>query len=97
LFNKRKNNKKDYSSKSSINSTNIKPLVVISKLENIKQYKKILKNKGGIYSIINNDGSKQYIGCAKDFYIRLSEHLNNTKSNKPLQEDIEKLGIKNFY
>nr|YP_009867924.1 GIY-YIG endonuclease [Orbiocrella petchii]QKG05128.1 GIY-YIG endonuclease [Orbiocrella petchii] len=69
----------------------------MSNLSNIKKYKNILKNKGGIYSIIKHDGSQQYIGSAKDFYIRLSEHLNNTKSNKPLQQDIEILGIKKFY
>lgn len=29
---------------------------------------------------------KQYIGSAKDFYLRLNEHLNNKKSNVNLQK-----------
>lgn len=41
----------------------------------------MLKIKGGIYSFVNTVNSKQYIGSAKDFYLRLNEHLNNKKSN----------------
>ena len=39
---------------------------------------------------------KQYIGSAKDFYIRLNEHLNNKKSNPNLQKAFEKYGLDKF-
>lgn len=60
------------------------PVLVIKNLCNkgyVDSYKEILKNKGGIYSFIDTVNGEQYIGSAKDFYIRLNEHLNNKKSN----------------
>ena len=41
----------------------------------INSYKGILKGKGGIYSLVNTVNGKRYIGSAKDFYIRINEHL----------------------
>jgi group I intron endonuclease len=42
---------------------------------------------------VNN---KQYIGSAKDLYLRLLEHLSNQKSNNALQSAIEKHGLDKF-
>ena len=39
---------------------------------------------------------KQYIGSAKDLYLRLNEHLSHRKSNKALQAAISKYGLDNF-
>lgn len=48
------------------------PLVIFD-LTDDKDYLKSLKNKlkgkGGIYSILNTENNKQYIGSAKDFYV----------------------------
>lgn len=41
----------------------------------INSYEGILKGKGGIYSLVNTVNGKQYIGSAKDFFIRINEHL----------------------
>jgi len=65
------------------------------------------KNKGGIYSFINTVNGKQYIGSAKDLYLRLNEHLNNKKSvlrsaqlssaeHKNLQNAFDKYGLDKF-
>jgi group I intron endonuclease len=37
-----------------------------------------------------------YIGSAKDFYLRLIEHLENKKSNVALQKAFEKHGLDKF-
>ena len=57
---------------------------------------KMLRNKGGIYSFINTVNGNQYIGSAKDLYLRLNEHLDNRKSNVALQRAIEKYGLNKF-
>lgn len=95
--------KRFYSTKSenNINNSNdniIKPtpIFVLKNLDNINLYKELLKNKGGIYSFINTINGNQYIGSAKDFYLRLNEHLNNKKSNSSLQKAFEKYGLENF-
>lgn len=59
-------------------------VLILTNLDNkdcIKSYKKLLKNKGGIYSFFNTVYGNQYIGSAKDFDLRLNEHLKNQKSN----------------
>ena len=56
----------------------------------------LLLRKGGIYSFLNKVNGKQYIGSAKDLYLRLNEHLSHRKSNKALQAAISKYGIDNF-
>jgi group I intron endonuclease len=58
--------------------------------------KKTKKKMGGIYSFINKVNEKQYIGSAKDLYLRLNEHLSYRKSNKALQAAISKYGLDNF-
>lgn len=83
------------------NTTNIKPvpLLVLDNLKDktyIESHREILKNKGGIYSFINTVNGNQYIGSAKNFYLRLNEHLNNKKSNRSLQYAFDKHGLDKF-
>jgi len=56
----------------------------------------VLFNKAGIYSFMNKVTGKQYIGSAKDLYLRLNEHLSNRKSNRALQSAVLKYGLDNF-
>jgi hypothetical protein len=59
-------------------------ILTLSNLKNtegVETYRKILKNKGGIYSFVNTLNDRKYIGSAKDLYIRLVEHINNKKSS----------------
>ena len=75
------------------------PIKVLDKLHNketVASYRIILKNKGGIYSFINTINNKQYIGSAKDFYLRLNEHISNRKSNSALQSALKKHGLDKF-
>ena len=94
-------NKRYYSTNNSYPQLELTPvpILIIKDLDNkdiVKSYKDILKNKGGIYSFINSVNGKQYIGSAKDFYIRLYEHLDNRKSNIALQNAITKYGLDKF-
>jgi hypothetical protein len=75
------------------------PVLTIDNLNNedsIKSSRILLKNKGGIYSFINTVNGNQYIGSAKDLYLRLNEHLNNKKSNLALQKAFTKYGLDKF-
>jgi len=75
------------------------PILTINNLNNedsIKNHKELLKYKGGIYSFINTVNGNQYIGSAKDFYLRLNEHLDNKKSNVALQKAFVKYGLDKF-
>jgi hypothetical protein len=63
----------------------------------IKSHESILKGKGGIYSLVNTVNGKQYIGSAKDFYIRLNQHLKyKNNSNAALQKAFIKYGVDKF-
>ncbi|CCC14795.1 hypothetical protein SMACR_12679 [Sordaria macrospora] len=63
----------------------------------IKSYEGILKGKGGIYSLVNTVNGKQYIGSAKDFFIRINEHLKyKNNSNVALQKAFVKYGLDKF-
>lgn len=72
-------------SKSERQSSDLPPLPVltINNLNNkdciAKSSRILLKDKGGIYSFINRVNGNKYIACAKDFYLRLNEHLENKK------------------
>ena len=85
---------------SSSDSTSLPvPIKVFDKLDSkdsLLSYRELLKNKGGIYSFVNIMDNKQYIGSAKDFYLRLLEHLASKKSNIALQRAIVKYGLTNF-
>ena len=75
------------------------PIFTINNLNNkdcIKSSRPLLKDKGGIYSFINTVNGNQYIGSAKDFYLRLNEHLDNKKSNLALQKAFVKYGLDRF-
>lgn len=63
----------------------------------IESHKITLNGKGGIYSIVNTINDKQYIGSAKDFYIRLNQHLNyKNNSNSALQKAFVKYCLNKF-
>jgi group I intron endonuclease len=53
----------------------------------------LLKDNGGIYCFVNTENGNRYIGSAKDFYLRLNEHLANKKSNIALQNAFVKYGL----
>lgn len=75
------------------------PIKVFVNLEDnnlVLSYRKELKGKAGIYSIVNTVNNKQYIGSAKDLYLRLIEHISNKKSNIALQNSILKYGLNKF-
>jgi group I intron endonuclease len=96
-----KQNKRYYSSNNTDYKSELTPvsILILKDLDNkdiVKSYKEKLKNKGGIYSFINTVNGKQYIGSAKDFYIRLFEHLDNRKSNIALQNAFTKHGLDKF-
>jgi hypothetical protein len=74
----------------------INNLLVLDDKHYVNSYKEIIKNKAGIYSFINTINGNQYIGSAKDLYLRLNEHLNNRKSNSSLQKAFEKYGLDKF-
>lgn len=93
--------KRFYSSKPTNNNRNKNsiPILTLKELNDknyIDSFREMLKDKGGIYSFINTINNKQYIGSAKDLYIRLNEHLNNKKSNINLQRAIIKYGLDKF-
>ena len=91
--------RRSYSTSSSSKIDISIPVLTIPDLQD-KDYiffkRELLKKKGGIYSIINKVNGKQYIGSAKDLYLRLNEHLSNKKSNRSLQAAISKYGLENF-
>lgn len=75
------------------------PILTINNLDNkdcIKSSRILLKDKGGIYSFINIVNGNQYIGSAKDFFLRFNEHLENKKSNVVLQKAFTKYGLDQF-
>lgn len=54
------------------------PILTINSLhskEHVVSKRNLLVNKAGIYSFLNNTNGKQYIGSAKDLYLRLNERL----------------------
>ncbi len=90
-YSKKNLNKRSYStlSNSSNPSTQLSsslpvPLQTFHDLDNnslVLSYRKTLKNKSGVYCIINTINGKLYVGSAKDLYLRLAEHISNRKSN----------------
>ena len=75
------------------------PILTINNLNNkdyINSIRILLKDKGGIYSFINIVNGNQYIGSAKDLYLRLNKHLENKRSNLALQKAFVKYGLDQF-
>jgi len=86
--------RRSYSTDSNLDSP--LPILTISNLQNkssILSKPDILFNKGGTYSFVNNVNGKQYIGSAKNLYVRLKQHLCNRKSNSALQQAILKYDL----
>ncbi len=76
------------------------PIKIFYKLEDnasIISYQGLLKDKAGIYCFFNTVNNMQYIGSAKDLYLRLVEHLSGKKSNVALQRAIAKHGLDKFH
>lgn len=76
-------------STSNSNTESPTPIIIITIInldnkDSIKSYSKMLRNKGGIYSSLNTVNGNQYIGSAKDLYLRLNEHLYGRKSNRKI-------------
>lgn len=91
--------RRSYSTSSSSRADTPIPILTLTDLQD-KDYifskRELLSKKVGIYSFINKVNRKQYIGSAKDLYLRLNEHLSYRKSNKALQASILKYGLDNF-
>ena len=64
------------------------------------QIERKLLGKSGIYSLINIENGKRYIGSSKNLYNRLNDHLSllrtNKSHNKHLQSSWNKNGEDNF-
>ena len=55
----------------------------------------------GVYQVINLINSKRYVGSSRNLYNRRKHHFSSLKihsktANKPLQEDYDIFGVKNF-
>lgn len=91
--------RRPYSTSNTPKEDNPIPVLTLTDLQD-KDYifskRDLLLRKGGIYSFLNKVNGKQYIGSAKDLYLRLNEHLSNKKSNRALQTAISKYGLDNF-
>lgn len=98
-FNRISTLRRYYSTSNAPNANLPEPIFVLSNLDdksNVLSKRGILYKKGGIYCFINKVNQKQYIGSAKDIFLRLNEHLSNRKSNSALQAAISKYGLNNF-
>ena len=59
--------------------------------DSIKSFRDRLINKREVYSFVITIYGRQYMGSAKDLYLRLNEHLDNRKSNSALQGAFKKI------
>ena len=71
----------------------VKPLITYNDLSNTHLLRKELKNKAGVYGIINTKSSKQYIGSSLNLESRLMDHIKGRDSNLRLQRAINKEGL----
>ena len=72
--------RRSYSTSSSSEPDTPIPVLTITDLHDkniIFSKRDLLSRKGGIYSFLNKVNGKQYIGSAKDLYLRLNEHLSH--------------------
>ena len=74
----------------------VKPLIIYNDLSNSLILRIELKNKAGVYGIINTKTSKQYIGSSLNLYSRLMDHIKGRESNLRLQRSIHKDGLSFF-
>nr|YP_010722994.1 homing endonuclease [Leptographium procerum]WDW20999.1 homing endonuclease [Leptographium procerum]WDZ67181.1 homing endonuclease [Leptographium procerum] len=87
----------DFNPETELNPVALLTLTQLADKNYIISQRNILQNKSGIYYFINTVNNKQYIGSAKDFFVRLNEHLNNKKSNINLQKAFVKYGLDKFH
>lgn len=83
----------------SISEVMPKPIGVFNDLSNPKTITQIeteLKNKSGIYGVLNRETSQIYVGSAQDLVKRFKEHLKSDKSNVRLERSINKYGLSQF-
>jgi len=65
-------------------------------LSDLKILKKDLNKTGGVYGIIHEESSKQYIGSSLNLYERLMDHIKGRDSNLRLQRSMKKYGLNIF-
>jgi excinuclease UvrABC nuclease subunit len=76
----------------------IKPIQIFTKLNieaNLKACQDQLKEKSGIYGIINLHQNKIYIGKSTNIFERFKQHIKKS-SNTPLRNAINNDGLHNF-
>jgi group I intron endonuclease len=81
----------------------IKPIKVYNNFkEDKKQIKKDLKNKSGVYCLVNKINGNIYVGSSVNLIIRMMNYLNTTflknrkNSNMPIIQALLKYGQENF-
>jgi group I intron endonuclease len=80
------------------NINKIKPIQIFTKLNieaNLKACRDQLKEKSGIYGIINLHENKMYIGKSTNIFERFKQHIKKS-SNTPLRNAINNYGLHNF-
>jgi group I intron endonuclease len=75
----------------------LKPLKIYNDLSNTALLKKELGNLAGVYGIIMNNSSNQYIVSSLNIYSRIMDHLKGRNSNIRLQRSLKKYGLKIFH
>lgn len=100
IYSLQKNNITDKSINKVLEELNIKLLKSWDNLENNLVRSNIIntvKNKAGIYIIINKINNKFYIGSSKNrLYDRFSKHLLNFHGSKLLEKAVKLYGLNNF-
>lgn len=88
---------------STVNPASPQPIHVFKDLDlpsKVKSYREEefgIRNKSGIYSFINLENGKQYIGSAINLYERMQDHLAGRQSNVLLQRAFKKYGKNKFH
>jgi hypothetical protein len=104
-FNNNNDNKNNESSSNNLENLlkklSIKPIDIFCNLhfeETEEKMKNVLKNKSGVYMIINMINEKYYIGSGikNRLYIRFMNHLIYYTGSKILAKAVKKYGLNNF-
>lgn len=98
---KNDNNEPSSKLKKILTKLSLKPIIIYENLELKKtqlDVKEFLKNKGGIYMIINLVNEKFYVGSAINdkLYSRFMNHLIYCCGSDILAKAVEKYGLSNF-